>query len=87
MKANEFIKKCGYCKADYIWRNYNSNHVITMNDGVNIYIKEIGEILESKKLIRKVGGMKRLKNKIHKYADGKFKNRLKKAIADVESCQ
>lgn len=86
MKANEFIKKFGYCKADYILRNYTPKSVISMGDGENIDIFELCKLLESKELIRKVGGMKRLKKKIHKYQDEKFKKRLKQAIADVESC-
>lgn len=86
MKANEFIKQFGYNKANYIWRNYTPESVISMGDGEVINTFELGKLLESKELIKKVGGMKRLKKKLHKYQDEAFKQRLKQAIEDVESC-
>lgn len=48
MKANEFIKKFGYCKADYLWRNYRDKQIIFMDNGEEINLKELGNILESK---------------------------------------
>ena len=86
MKANEFIKEFGYSKADHIWRSYPANHVIAIDDGETFTVQELGQLLKSKDLIKKVGGLKRAKAK----ASNKFKpvgRNLLKASADVESCQ
>ena len=75
MKANEYFKKHGYrkCKAACAQNAW-------LNTGFWIQLKRL---VESHELVEKLGGINEAKN----YVPDSYKSdRLKQAIADVESC-
>ena len=75
MKANEYFKKHGYkkCKAACAQNGW-------LNTGFWIQLKRL---VESHELVKKVGGLNKAKIYV---PDGYKSDRLKQAIADVESC-
>lgn len=76
MKVNEFIKDKGIDEAKrhlecYGWRN-------------TPFIIKLKRLVESHELVEKLGGLDEAKIYV---PDGYKSERLKQAIADVESCQ
>ena len=75
MRANEYFKKHGYrkCKAACAQNGW-------LNTGFWIQLKRL---IESHELVEKLGGLNKAKSYV---PDGYKSDRLKQAIADVESC-
>lgn len=85
MKANEFVKKFGWSRAK---REVALIGTIAMMCGDNDFNNDLKRLVESLELVFEHGSVQRAKD----YADSKYTapeiaERLKQAIADVESCQ
>ena len=82
MKANEFVKENGIEKCKRILDDLtDQGH----NGG---FYKDLKRLIESHELVKEHGSIERVKQ----YADSAYtapevEERLKQAIADVESCQ
>lgn len=77
MKANEFVKKFGLEYAKHI---LNEDSVIL----VDLDYENLKRLVESRELVEKLGGLEKAKE----YVPNNYKSeRLKQAVADVESCQ
>ncbi|WP_075166991.1 hypothetical protein [Acinetobacter indicus] len=86
MKANEFVKKFGWDRAK---REVALIGTIAMMCGDNDFNNDLKRLVESHKLVESYGGLSKARNHVERTI---FKLScqiiaLKKAIADVESCQ
>ena len=80
MKANEFIKKFGLEYAKHI---LNEDSVIL----VDLDYAHLKRLVESHELVKEHGNLERAKEYANSpYTAPEVKERLKQAIADVESC-
>ena len=81
MKANEFVKEFGWEYAKHI---LNEDSVIL----VDLDYKRLKRLVESHELVKEHGSLERTKIYAESaYTAPEVKERLKQAIADVESCQ
>ena len=95
MRANEFVKKFGLDKAKQavgFGNKYAENGLLRLEtfdgDEIDVVIDDLKRLVESHELVKEHGSIERVKQ----YADSAYtapevEERLKQAIADVESCQ
>ena len=87
MKANEFVKKFGFKSAKY-WIDHFNNVNTLPDEFINIeFLSNLKRLVESHDLAKEHGSLGRAKE----YADSAYTapevaERLRAAIADVESC-
>lgn len=81
MRANEFIKENGIEKAREL---YNSDDWSTVSE---IFLHDLRLLIDSHEIVGNLGGLDCVKFKLKLYESVSVVNRLKQAIADVESCQ
>lgn len=96
MKANEFVKKFGLAKARKLVQGYPNtttykfyNYDFEKEDGEHdeVYLVDIKRLVESRELVKEHGTIERAKEYANSpYTAPEVKERLKQAIADVESC-
>lgn len=82
MKANEFVKKFGWEYSKHI---LNEDSVIL----VDLDYTHLKRLVESHELVKSCGGLESVGEKLTHgmYESRAVIERLKQAIADVESCQ
>ena len=91
MKANEFVKKFGWEEARKVCSGVFSGEVVYKRENINI--DDLKRLVKSHELLEKHknkhGGIRfRIRWGMYRYGDTQqFNDRLKQAIADVESCQ
>lgn len=98
MKANEFFKKFGWEEARKACSGVFSGEVVYKRENINI--DDLKRLVESHELIASRGGLDAAKHELialQKHLNNTFGwvtiitsekiDRLKQAIADVESCQ
>ena len=84
MKANEFVKKFGWDRAK---REVALIGTIAMMCGDNDFNNDLKRLVESHELIKEHGSIVRAKMYAESaYTAPEVVDRLKQAIADVESC-
>ena len=84
MRANEFVKKYGWDRAK---REVALIGTIAMMCGDNDFNNDLKRLVESHELVYEHGTTERaLKYARSPYTAPEVKERLKQAIADVESC-
>lgn len=83
MKANEFVKLRGisYCK-ELLIKADGCAAIQAREDNSRIIVDDLKRLVESHELVESYGGFACCKNHI-----GCISEEMKKAIADVESCQ
>lgn len=87
MKANEFVKKSGW---DYAIALVNASNICGIDKSI-VDIEELKRLIESHELVESFGSVSQAKFWVD-MMDGsdsmqKRIDRVKQAIADVESCQ
>lgn len=84
MKANEFVKKYGWDEAKRVLVDCENQHRGLAVGGCIVNIASLKRLVESHELVEKLGGLVLAKL----YVPDHYKSdRLKQALADVESCQ
>lgn len=87
MKANEFVKKFGWDRAK---REVALIGTIAMMCGDNDFNNDLKRLVESLELVEKLGGLETAKKELQRQSILRWINpeteRLRVAIADVESC-
>ena len=98
MKANEFVKKFGWLRAKQILKYSDDSHRYFIADGISTTYSKYGDgfysladlkrLVESHGLVKEYGSIVRAKMYAEStYTAPEVVDRLKQAIADVESCQ
>ena len=86
MKANEFVKKFGIKSAKYWIDHFNSMNTLP-DEFINIeFLGNLKRIVESHELVENHNGVDMAKRFIDANIECNDSDRLKQAIADVESC-
>ena len=84
MRANEFVKKFGWGEAISL---IDASKICGIDKSV-VDIEELKRLVESHELVREHGSIGRAKDYAQSpYTAPEVSERLKQAIADVESCQ
>ena len=93
MKANEFIQKFGWFRAKQILKYSDDSHRYFIADGISTTYSKYGDgfysladlkrLVESHELVENWGGLDDAKFALQLV---RYPERLKQAIADVESC-
>ena len=91
MRANEFVKKFGVERAKQMVNADDSVHALVFAT-TKVSFLDLKRLVESHELVEKYkrgrGIRFRVRWGMYRYADTQeFNDRLKQAIADVESCQ
>lgn len=84
MKANEFVKKFGWEEAKNI---VDASEIISIDTNI-VDINQLKRLVESHELVESCGGLQSVGEKLtHGLHESRAViERLKQAIADVESC-
>ena len=91
MKANEFVKKFGWDEViSELSKTHDSVVVVWLGSQSNDYalVKDLKRLVESHELVESCGGLQSVGEKLTHgmYESRAVIDRLKQAIADVESC-
>lgn len=99
MKANEFVKKFGLAKTRKLVQGYSNTTTYNFYDYcfdsssgeyVSVSLSQLKRIVESHELVEKLGGLESAKKELQRQSGLRWINpeteRLRVAIADVESC-
>lgn len=89
MKANEFFKAYGFDEVKYLV-SLAGNARVCCIDGEHIHVDDLKRLVESHELVESYGGLnesKRIFEMRHGVINFDGWDKLKQAIADVESCQ
>ncbi|WP_179995626.1 hypothetical protein [Acinetobacter sp. YH16053] len=97
MKANEFVKKFGWLRAKQILKYSDDSHRYFIADGISTTYSKYGDgfysladlkrLVESHELVKEHGSLERAKMYAESmYTAPEVVERMKQAVADVESC-
>lgn len=97
MKANEFVKKFGWLRAKQILKYSDDSHRYFIADGISTTYSKYGDgfysladlkrLVESHGLVKEHGSLERAKMYAESmYTAPEVVERMKQAVADVESC-
>lgn len=92
MKANEFVKLRGisYCK-NLLIKADGCAAIQAREDNSRVSVDDLKRLVESYELVEKLGGLESAKKELQRQSILRWINpeteRLRVAIADVESCQ
>ena len=97
MKANEFVKKFGWLRAKQILKYSDDSHRYFIADGISTTYSNYGDgfysladlkrLVESHGLVKEHGSLERAKMYAESmYTAPEVVERMKQAVADVESC-
>lgn len=87
MKANEFVKAYGLKRVRHLL-TMSSNAIVYCLDGEHVHVDDLKRLVDSHDLIKEHGSLERAKMYAESiYTAPEVVERMKQAIADVESCQ
>ena len=90
MKANEFVKAYGLKRVRHLL-TMSRNAIVYCLDGEHVHVDDLKRLVESHELVESYGRLEDAKKELQRKSILRWINpeteRLREAIADVESCQ